>query len=108
MAQLVAIGLTAIAIQPIIAFAPGSLIGAIAPVSLRVVLHRFWPLDANTGMRVWNPSQCRFRECNRIDCFTAILRGKFSRNIARADAIEMTPHIPVNLTESLVSAAVLL
>ena len=37
-AQLIAIGLTASAIQPLIAYAPGSLIGAIAPVSLSMII----------------------------------------------------------------------
>ncbi len=41
MAQLVAIGLTAIAIQPLIAFAPGQMLGAIAPISLTMVLSAF-------------------------------------------------------------------
>ncbi|MDF1783995.1 MAG: hypothetical protein P1U33_07525, partial [Litorivicinaceae bacterium] len=41
MAQLLAIGLTAIAIQPIIADAPGSFLGAIAPVSVTMVMAAF-------------------------------------------------------------------
>jgi hypothetical protein len=41
MAQLLAIGLTAIAIQPIIAYAPGSFLGAIAPVSVTMMMAAF-------------------------------------------------------------------
>lgn len=103
MAQLVAIGLTAIAIQPIIAFAPGSLIGAIAPVSLSMVAAAFvfglsmqMILGCGSGTLV-NAGSGNAIALTALPLFCV---GSFLGTLLVPTAIEMTPHIPVNLTES--------
>ena len=103
MAQLVAIGLTAIAIQPIIAFAPGSLIGAIAPVSLTMVAAAFvfglsmqMILGCGSGTLV-NAGSGNAIALTALPLFCA---GSFLGTLLVPTTIEITPHIVVNLTES--------
>ena len=102
-AQLVAIGLTAVAIQPIIAFAPGTLIGAIAPVSLTMVAAAFvFGLSMQMILGCGSGTLVNAGSGNAI-ALTALplfCIGSFLGTLLVPFAIEATPHIPISLTES--------
>ena len=103
MAQLVAIGLTAVAIQPIIAYAPGTLIGAIAPVSFSMVCAAFVfglsmqvILGCGSGTLV-NAGSGNLIALAALPLFCV---GSFLGTLLVPFAIEATPHVPVSLTET--------
>ena len=103
MAQLVAIGLTAVAIQPIIAYAPGTLIGAIAPVSFSMVCAAFVfglsmqvILGCGSGTLV-NAGSGNLIALAALPLFCV---GSFLGTLLVPFAIEATPHVPISLTET--------
>ncbi len=103
MAQLVAIGLTAIAIQPIIAFAPGSLIGAIAPVSLTMVAAAFvfgLSMQMISGCGSGTLVNAGSGNVIALTALPLFCVGSFLGTLLVPTAIEITLHIPVNFTES--------
>ena len=103
-AQIVAIGLTALAIQPLIAYAPGSLIGAIAPVSLTMIiaaavfgLSMQMILGCGSGTLV-NAGSGNIIGLVALPLFCI---GSFLGSLLVPFAIQSTPHIPVSLTSLL-------
>lgn len=102
MAQLVAIGLTAAAIQPIIAYAPGSFIGAIAPVSLSMVAAAFvFGLSMQMILGCGSGTLVNAGSGNPI-ALTALplfCIGSFLGTLLVPLAIEATPHVQVSLSE---------
>jgi uncharacterized membrane protein YedE/YeeE len=100
MAQLVAIGLTAIAIQPIIAYAPGSLIGAIAPVSLSMIAAAFvFGLSMQMILGCGSGTLINAGSGNPIALAALPLFciGSFLGTLLVPFAIESTPHILISL-----------
>jgi uncharacterized membrane protein YedE/YeeE len=103
MAQLVAIGLTAIAIQPIIAYAPGSLIGAIAPVSLSMIAAAFvFGLSMQMILGCGSGTLVNAGSGNPIALAALPLFciGSFLGTLLVPFAIESTPHILISLPAS--------
>jgi len=100
MAQLLAIGLTAIAIQPIIADAPGSFLGAIAPVSVTMVMAAFvFGLSMQMILGCGSGTLINAGSGNAIALVALPLfcLGSFLGTLLVPIAIESTPHIPVSL-----------
>ena len=102
-AQLVAIGLTAAAIQPIIAYAPGSFIGAIAPVSLSMVAAAFvFGLSMQMILGCGSGTLVNAGSGNPI-ALTALplfCVGSFVGTLLVPLAIESTPHVSVSLSDA--------
>ena len=103
-AQLIAIGLTALAIQPLIAYAPGTLIGAIAPVSLTMIiaaaifgLSMQMILGCGSGTLV-NAGSGNLLALAALPLFCV---GSFLGSLLIPFAIQSTPHIPLSLTKLL-------
>ena len=103
-AQLIAIGLTALAIQPLIAYAPGTLIGAIAPVSLTMIiaaavfgLSMQMILGCGSGTLV-NAGSGNLLALAALPFFCL---GSFLGSLLIPFAIQSTPHIPLSLTKLL-------
>lgn len=104
MAQLLAIGLTALAIQPLIAYAPGSMLGAIAPISVSMVLAAFvfglamqLILGCGSGTLV-NAGSGNVLAIVALPFFCI---GSFIGTLWVPAAIEWTPHAVVSLPQSL-------
>ena len=100
MAQLLAIGLTAIVIQPIIADAPGSFLGAIAPVSVTMVMAAFvFGLSMQMILGCGSGTLINAGSGNVIALVALPLfcLGSFLGTLLVPIAIESTPHIPVSL-----------
>lgn len=103
-AQLLAIGLTAVAIQPIIAYAPGSFIGAIAPISITMIFAACMfgfsmqiILSCGSGTLV-NAGSGNLTAIIALPLFCV---GSFLGTWLLPFAIELTPHGVVSLTEIL-------
>lgn len=104
MAQLLAIGLTAVVIQPLIASAPGQLLGAIAPVSLSMVLAAFvfglamqWILGCGSGTLV-NAGSGNLIALLALPFFCL---GSFIGTLWVPAALAATPHTLVSLPAEL-------
>ena len=100
MAQLLAIGLTAIAIQPIIAHTPGSFLAAIAPVSVTMVMAAFvFGLSMQMILGCGSGTLINAGSGNAIALVALPLfcLGSFLGTLLVPIAIESTPHIPVSL-----------
>lgn len=100
MAQLVAIGAAAVVIQPLIASAPGQLIGAIAPISVTMVLAAFvfglamqWILGCGSGTLV-NAGSGNLMALVALPFFCI---GSFLGTLVVPWAIEATPHTLLSL-----------
>ena len=103
-AQFVAIGLTALAIQPIIAYAPGTFIGAIAPVSVTMILAAFvFGLSMQMILGCGSGTLVNAGSGNLIAIVVLPLFcfGSFLGTLLVPIAIEATPHIPVSLPQML-------
>lgn len=103
MAQLVAIGLTALCIQPLIAWAPGQLLGAIAPISLTMILAAFvfglamqLILGCGSGTLV-NAGSGNLLAIVALPLFCL---GSFLGTLFVPWAIEVTPHPVLSLPQT--------
>lgn len=102
MAQLLAIGLTAIAIQPIIAYAPGSFLGAFAPVSVTMMMAAFvFGLSMQMILGCGSGTLINAGSGNAIAlvALPPFCLGSFLGTLLVPMAIASTPHVPVNLPE---------
>lgn len=100
MAQLLAIGLTAVVIQPIIAYAPGSFLGAIAPVSVTMVIAAFvFGLSMQIILGCGSGTLINAGSGNAIAlvAFPLFCLGSFLGTLLVPIAIDSTPHIPISL-----------
>ena len=103
-AQLIAIGLTALAIQPLIAYAPGSLIGAIAPVSLSMIIAAaVFGLSMQMILGCGSGTLVNAGSGNIVALATLPLfcLGSFLGSLIVPLAVQSTPHVPLNLIKLL-------
>ena len=106
-AQLVAIGLTAAIIQPIIAFAPGNFVGAVAPVSLTMIISAFVfgsmmqiILGCGSGILINAGSG----NLVGLVALPMVCFGSFIGTLLMPIAFEMTPHFVIDFGQLLGTA----
>ena len=101
-AQLMAIGLTALMIQPLIASSTG-LIGAIAPVSLTMVLGAAlfgFAMQIVLGCGSGTLVNAGTGNLVAMAALPLFCMGSFLGSLLMPVAIDLTPHVPVNLSET--------
>jgi hypothetical protein len=100
MAQLLAIGLTAIAIQPLIASAPGTLIGAIAPISISMIAAAAifgFAMQLIIGCGSGTLVNAGSGNLLAIIALPLFCVGSFLGTLLMPIAVEATPHILLSL-----------
>lgn len=101
MAQLLAIGLTAIIIQPLIAYAPGSFIGAIGPISVSMIIAACvfgFCMQIILGCGSGTLINAGSGNLIAIIALPLFCLGSFLGTLLIPLAVKSTPHVAISLT----------